>query len=482
MKTRNILSLLLLLTVSLAACQAAPTDPIDDNVTSGDTSSTESTADDTLPPPDYTNDDDGRGFTIVTTSQLQYIYADEMNGSAVNDAMYERDRMTEERLGVDIGYYVAGARVEDVYPVIQSTVMAGDAAYDLGVVHVNMNLNNYVSENLVLDWNVMPHVDFGNPWWNPNIIDSLSINGKAPFAAGSIFMDETVFLLFNKELATDLGLGSLYDYVYDGSWTWDKLAEISAEVMSDINGDSVYDETDRYGTAIYLSGSSWLLRNIPASCGEMIWEKSDDGYALAIDTEKMQTIIEKTTALFNGGGGYMYTDSSTQDVSAQVALFNQGSYLTYFVSVSNAAAAFNQLDFDYGILPLPKYDENQKEYYSLSWSPNLLVPATADPDFTGAVSEWLCYYGYTLVRPEFFDSLLSVRFAQDEESVEMLDIIFGNIVYDPAMNFKSTGFYSFANAMIMNNNTDFASYYQSKLSAENGYIDNLNQSFADFSN
>lgn len=214
----------------------------------------------------------------------------------------------------------------------------------------------------------------------------------------------------------------------------------------------------------------------------MIWGKSDDGYALAIDSEKMQTIIEKTTALFNGGGGYMYTDSSTQDVSAQVALFNQGSYLTYFVSVSNAAAAFNQLDFDYGILPLPKYDENQKEYYSLSWSPNLLVPATADPDFTGAVSEWLCYYGYTLVRPEFFDSLLSVRFAQDEESVEMLDIIFGNIVYDPAMNFKSTGFYSFADAMIMNNNTDFSSYYQSKLSAENGYIDNLNQSFADFSN
>ena len=83
MKTRNILSLLLLLTVSLAACQAAPTDPIDDNVTSGDTSSTESTADDTLPPPDYTNDYDGRGFTIVTTSQLQYIYADEMNGSGL---------------------------------------------------------------------------------------------------------------------------------------------------------------------------------------------------------------------------------------------------------------------------------------------------------------------------------------------------------------------------------------------------------------
>ena len=34
--------------------------------------------------------------------------------------------------------------------------------------------------------------------------------------------------------------------------------------------------------------------------------------------------------------------------------------------------------------------------------------------------------------------------------------------------------------MTMNGNTDFASYYQSKLSSENGYIDSLNQSFADF--
>ena len=122
----------------------------------------------------------------------------------------------------------------------------------------------------------------------------------------------------------------------------------------------------------------------------------------------------------------------------------------------------------------------QKDYLSLSWANNLLIPVTADKDVSGLVSEWMSYFGLKYVRPAFYDSLLTNRFAQDKESMDMLNIIFTNIVFDPGMNFKSTNFYGYFDDFVVSNNTDFASYYASRLSSEESYLKSLNDSFAAF--
>lgn len=464
----------LMLSASACGYSDAQIDTADDKPSESDTTAVEA---DPLLPSD-TKDYGGREFTIVTTDILKYNYADEMNGNAVNDAIYERDRKTEEELGIKINYHIAGPKINDVFPAVQASVMAGDSDYDLIISHVNWELTAYVTENLVVDWNTVPHVDFSKPYWNSDIINTLSVSGKSPYAASDIFMGNTVFLLYNKDLSQSLGLGSLYDYVYDGTWTWDKLIEISAEIKSDINGDSKFDELDRYGIAMSVADSSWMLRNIPSSCGLFVYSNGSDGLKLTVNNEKTQTILEKITGLFKDGGGYLI-EGSTQDISLQVAAFNQGTYLTWLVA-TDKASSYNNLGFDYGVLPLPKYDEAQENYLSLSWNNNLMVPATADADFSGMVSEWMSYYGNKLVRPEFYDSMMSVRFAQDAETVDMLDIIFNNIVYDPGMNFKSNGFYAYFDSMVKSGNADFASYYQSNLAAEEAYIKNLNESFKNF--
>ncbi len=471
---RFVTLILALMMTALAAC--GDNGNIDPNSVS--TSTSDGEVADPLRPSDI-NSYNGKEFTIITTSKLSYIYSDEQSGNAIDDAMYARDLKTEETLGVDIKYFIAGPTINDVYPAVKNSVMSNDSDYDLIVSHVNMDLTSYVSENLVLDWNSIPHVDFSKPYWNSNIIDSLSINGKSPFAASDIFIGDTVFLLLNKKLAEELQLGNIYSYVYDGKWTWELLTKLSADILNDVDGNSELNEFDRYGVVANVSGSAWMLRNIPASCGQIIYKNSSDGLELTVNNEATQALLEKCVSLFNGGGGYLIKGSSENTAEA-VAHFNRGTYLTYFVSAHNSASAYNNLDFDYGVLPLPKYDEAQESYKSLSWSHNLMIPATADPDLSGIVSEWMSYYGNKLVRPKFYDSLLSVRFAQDNETVDMLDIIFDNIDYDPGMNFKSAGFYGYFDSMVISNTSDFASYYQSKLTAEESYIDSLNEAFSGF--
>lgn len=476
-RTKRLTALLLMafLASQTFACGGAETP----NETTGDTgTTTEAETTDPLLPKE-TADFGEKKFTVITTSALAYIYSEEQTGSAVDDAMYERDQRTGETLNVDIGYHIAGATIKDVFPAVNASVMAGDHDYDLVVSHVNWDLTSYVSNNIVLDWNTVPHVDFDKVYWNKNIINSLSINGKSPYAASDIFVGDTVFLLLNKKLAEEMKLGSLYDYVYDGKWTWDLLAKISADISGDVDGNGEMNELDRYGVVANVSGSAWMLRNIPGSCGQMIYTNGKNGLELTVNNEQTQSILEKAVSLFHGGGGYILKEES-RETADKVAHFNRGNFLTYFVSAHTSASAYNNLDFDYGVLPLPKYDEKQKNYKALSWSHNLMIPSTADPEMSGMVSEWMSYYGNKLVRPKFYDSLLSVRFAQDEETIDMLDLIWANIDYDPGMNFRSKAFYQYFDDMVIKNTSDFASFYQANLASEEDYLKTLNESFENF--
>ena len=474
-KRLTALLLMAFLTSQTFSCGGAET-PDETNDVTGTVTEAETT--DPLLPKE-TADFGEKKFTIITTSALSYIYAEEQTGSAVDDAMYERDRRTEEILNVKIAYHDAGSTIKELFPAVNASVMAGDHDYDLIVSHVNWDLNSYVSNNIVLDWNTVPHVDFDKVYWNKNIINSLSINGKSPYAASDIFVGDTVFLLLNKKLAEEMKVGSLYDYVYDGKWTWDLLAKISADISGDVDGNGEMNERDRYGVVANVSGSAWMLRNIPGSCGQMIYTNGKNGLELTVNNEQTQSVLEKSVALFHGGGGYILKEES-REIADKVAHFNRGTFLTYFVSAHTSASAYNNLDFDYGVLPLPKYDEKQASYKALSWSHNLMIPSTADAEMSGMVSEWLSYYGHKLVRPKFYDTLLSVRFAQDEETIDMLDLIYANIDYDPGMNFKSANFYGYFDQMVINGTSDFASFYQSSLASEENYLKTLNESFENF--
>ena len=111
----------------------------------------------------------------------------------------------------------------------------------------------------------------------------------------------------------------------------------------------------------------------------------------------------------------------------------------------------------------------------------MLVPITAkDPGMVGCVAEWLNYYSAKEVQPVFFETLMHEKVARDDTSAEMLQLVFSTLVYDPAINYKSGGFYTFFDALVMGNNTGLASFYASREEAEIKYIETLNEYFEAF--
>ena len=90
------------------------------------------------------------------------------------------------------------------------------------------------------------------------------------------------------------------------------------------------------------------------------------------------------------------------------------------------------METDFGVLPYPKYDEAQKEYYSrvsYYWA-NIIPVTNTKLDMTGAILEALNCESANYVVPAYYNIALKTKYSRDEESAAMLDLIFENRVVD----------------------------------------------------
>ena len=94
--------------------------------------------------------------------------------------------------------------------------------------------------------------------------------------------------------------------------------------------------------------------------------------------------------------------------------------------------SLRDMESDFGIIPYPKFDEAQTEYYSrVSYYWANVVPTTnTHLEMTGAILEAFISYSARYVVPAYYDIALKTKYSRDEESVAMLDLIFENRVVD----------------------------------------------------
>ena len=94
------------------------------------------------------------------------------------------------------------------------------------------------------------------------------------------------------------------------------------------------------------------------------------------------------------------------------------------------------MENDYGILPFPLGDEQQRQYYSLinNWCTCFVaVPIQIDQDRMDMVSfmmEATSAYSYEVLRPLVYEQVLKLQRARDPQSSKMVDVILDGIILD----------------------------------------------------
>ncbi|MBQ1206848.1 MAG: extracellular solute-binding protein [Clostridia bacterium] len=325
---------------------------------------------------------------------------------------------------------------------VKNQVTSGLHEYDI-VFDTLGNAPTLATGKYIIDLNKVPNLNLSDPWWDQNAVKDLSIDGKNYFVNGDIntYDDQgTWVVMFNKTLKTKLGIEEdFYQLVRDNQWTYDKFVEIcKRDITSDSSGDGTLDDLDTwaFGTECY---NIYIQL---AGAGLKIAEKDENDIPyLTVDEtpEETYTILGKVLEFYNDdqtvmvAENYKYKNYPNVYEGTVHKAFLEGRELFYMCGLMNGPS-FRMMEDEFGILPIPKYYDTQDRYYHTISSYNstvLMIPEGA-PDLAdlGLVISAIAEQSKRLVTPAYYDIQLKYRDSRDDESGEMLDLIFASRTFD----------------------------------------------------
>ena len=358
------------------------------------------------------------------------LYSEELTGEPINDNVFLRNSTIEEK------YNVVITCRNDEYTTFESNVriavQAGEDDFDV-IVSMGHDIPRMYTYNVFYNLHDVPYLDFEKPWWDKNCIESFTLLGYMPFTVSDMtILDKGVAsaTFFNKNMAADYGITGLYDCVYEGNWTIDKLIETGTVVETDTNGNGRRDDEDVYGL---VCGDDPVYMLFHSAGGRYISQDENGMPAVSFQSENNFTAIQYYLEKLMYDENLTCNNSFKSGRMGENKLFaeDHGLYLMTNIKATNE---LREMESDFGILPIPKYQAEQ-DHYSSSVSvfgTNLIsVPITTQHlEMTGVLLEALAAESrYTLI-PAFYDTVIKDKSTRDRESADMLDIIFGNMVFD----------------------------------------------------
>ncbi len=323
---------------------------------------------------------------------------------------------------------------------VRNMVMSSEYTYDI-LFNSTTYMANLVNNDLLTDLKGISTIHFENPWWDQNAVRDLSIGNRLYYVCGDINTYDdlgTWCVLFNKTLKQSLGIQEdFYQMVKDGTWTLDNFMELCKGVTTNLNGGNDIDEFDRwaFGTELYniyvqvVGGGLHVAQKDERDLPQLVVESQKEATYSALD--KIITFYNSGEAMIANGGKYSQYDSPWEATVHKA--FIEGRELFYMCGLIHAAS-FRVMEDDFGILPIPKTFANQDSYYhtvSTGNSSYMALPfGVPNPEELGVVIEAIAMKSREYVRPEFYETQLKYRDARDNESAEMLDLIFSTRSFD----------------------------------------------------
>ena len=419
-------------------------------------------------------DYEGADFAITsqaaTGNSEKEIWVEELTGDAVNDAVYNRNLAVNERFNCNITLTPG-----DVNSIVRQAVQAGDGTYKLAFPNM-ATAASMAQVGLLMDYNKLENLNLTESWWDQGTL-AMEIADKVFFMNGDInYLDNdvTYIQLFNKQLITDVGLDVPYDLVREGKWTIDQFREMCMNVTTDIDGDGTFTDADRYGYVTTNEGPCTFFYG----SGLTLISYDDAGVpVLNIDTDKTVATLEKVVKIISEDN-ITRIPSSTEtgkNMFMEDRVLFYGEVLSYVMNIREMETAF-------GVLPIPKYDETQEEYYTYcnAISSTATVPKTSeDLGMITSVLEGMAVQSYIQVTPAYYDIALSRKYTRDDESAEMLDIALANRVYDIGRIYSLGGIGSIFQTLAASGSTDFASELAKKGKAAKKTLERVVKDFTE---
>lgn len=384
-------------------------------------------------------DFEGRTFTFLTSGigdtngedwETFDVWVEELNGDVINDAVMERNLYINETYNVQIAEYkTTGTTLSE----IQTEVKVGSGAFDAAFTHFE-NGANLAQTGSLHNLYDMPYINLEQPWWDQRGVADMNLMGGVFLATGDITIvdnDATWVLMFGKQMIEDLQMENPYDLVREDRWTYDVLYDMAASASVDMNGDGTLKwKDDQFG----FMTSSYSSQGLMYASGEKLVTRDADNNLVALsDINRLSGVVEAAARIM---GDKMITFQTGYEGTVPDdirAVFEEGRAL-FYGEVMQCIIRMRESETEFGLVPWPKYDETQQDYYNLvhtSAGRGVVIPVSqTDYEFAGAIIEAFAAKSMYTVTPAYYDVALTYKYMRDTESAEMLDIILASRIYD----------------------------------------------------
>lgn len=421
-----------------------------------------------------TNDD--WSYQIQPSSNPLYS-ADTASG--IVTAAAERTRLVEQTFGITIEeqvVYTSNRYGGEMYQHIISDLTVGGGDY-LFCMPASTEAAMLSTEGVLRDLVTVETLDITNEWWSQSFNEKVAIAGSVYFTVGDIGYvnkNATLFVAFNKNmveekhLLDDFGYSSLYEMVDDGAWTQDVMFAMSKAVYQDLNENNKSDVGDILGFAQQDGVIACLL----SGAGETIATPDSDGYpSLTINNERAISLIsDAQDFLQNPQSGFIsandYFNVSGVPVADVIVPEFKADRLLFLMEAVLNLPLLRDMENDFGVLPTPKYDKEQEEYYSRigGWScDTVCIPVFVedkDLELAGYVLEALGAASRANLNRVYYEQTLQYQISRDDESMRMLDIIFESRIPDMCEIYRWGTMYDTVIGMYKAGKDTFASAYE----------------------
>ena len=270
--------------------------------------------------------------------------------------------------------------------------------------------------------------------------------------------------VFNKTvLSLQEGMEDPYELVREGKWTMSKMLDMALAVNTDVDGDGAMGEKDKWGYLAYGWGALFLF----FGSGETIVAKDENDLPyLSVYNDRSVNVMDLVYKI-NGGGN---PDIISGYSALQTTMMSEDRVLFTITSMATVRKQFREnVESDIGILPVPKFDEEQPRYYNLvvfqDTSNMYSVPKTSsNVDNTGFVLEALAQESTGTLREAYYDKTISYKALRDKDSLDMLKIILETRTYDLSSAYLWGAWNGYFTGLTGSNGKNQFSSYYAKLS------------------
>ena len=406
------------------------------------------------------------------------LWTEESKDDVFTQALFARQEQLYEYLGVDLIGIQTG-NLHEYGDAFTTAVKNKDGSVDVLIASAYVNVADFIVDGYLRDYNDFNQIDLEADYWKTDYMEDLMLDDRVFLGYSEFNIFNTYILSFNKQMLakySDSLDESIYETVRNYRWTLDKMISLANLVYIDATSDGKT-EDDTFG----MTGHQWIpfIGFLHASNIPLVAQDETGNYRVSVYNSTYQSkttnLVEKLHELAKSDCAYFrYRVEDTADISLPT-----GRTLMHITTTGNLVTLLNY-DIEFGVLPYPMYDENQKDvgYRAFNYDGYITFPSYMRNENMSVETVEILSFFSDPVQSAYYEKQLGKQAADTPDDREMLQLIWDGICTDFGLAYQAIDSWNLdANLYMLptltnaNSSANIASYVKSYENTANKAID-----------